>query len=153
MKRIIDSHSRSINQLDDTKADKNATQQLFEQFRIALGELNSRIGTLRKALVGKVDSSELNTILNQVIDYADNDETATGVEQVRCICCGRPRRNVTGALDDPTLAKRLGGPVSTRVLGDGDGQVCFVYGERGDMYYGRSGTGKPIFSKAPDSVV
>lgn len=153
MKRIIDSHSKSISQLDESKADKNAAQQLFEQFRIALGELNSRIGTLRKALVGKVDVSELNTILNQVIDNADNDETATGVEPVRCICCGRPRRNVTGALDDPTLAKRLGGPVSTRVLGDGDGQVCFVYGERGDMYYGRSGTGKPIFSKAPDSII
>lgn len=153
MKRILDSHTKSINQLDDSKADKNATQQLFEQFRIALSELNSRIGTLRKALVGKVDSSELNNILNQVIDNAENDETATGVEPVRCICCGRPRRNVTGALDDPTLAKRLGGPVSTRVLGDGDGQVCFVYGERGDMYYGRSGTGKPIFSKSPDSIV
>lgn len=153
MKRVLDSHTKIINQLDDCKADKNATQQLFEQFRIALSELNSRIGTLKKALVGKVDSAELNNILNQVIDYTENDETATGVEPVRCICCGRPRRNVTGALDDPTLAKRLGGPVSTRVLGDGDGQVCFVYGERGDMYYGRSGTGKPIFSKSPDSVV
>lgn len=151
LKRVVEQHQKSITQLDENKADRIAAQQLFEQFRLALAELNNRIGSLKKALLGKVDTQELTNYLAEILDNTDKNETATGVETVRCICCGRKRRNVTGALDDPTLAKRLGGPVSTRVLGDGDGQVCFVYGERGDMYYGRSGTGKPIFSKPSET--
>ncbi|OHS95973.1 hypothetical protein TRFO_37867 [Tritrichomonas foetus] len=153
LKRAVDQHQKSIAALDENKADKQAAQLLFEQFRIALGELNNRLGTLKRAIIGKVDAADLNNYLNQVMGNYNDDETAMGTEPIRCLCCGKPRKSITGALDDPTLAKRLGGPVSTRVLGDGDGQVCFVYGERGDMYYGRSGTGKSVFSKPPEATV
>ena len=151
LRRAVEQHQKNIAALDENKADKQATQQLFEQFRIALGELNNRFGTLKRAIIGKVDAADLTNYINQAIGKYDEDETSTGTEPIKCLCCGKPRRNVTGAMDDPTLAKRLGAPMSTRVIGDGDGQVCFVYGERGDMYYGRSGTGKPIFSKPPES--
>lgn len=150
LKRAVDTQQRTIMQLDDAKADKAAAQALFEQFRIAMGELNSRLGSLKKALIGKVDAADMNNYLSQMMGSGNADETASSAEPIRCLCCGRPRRNVTGAIDDPEMAKKMAGPVSTRVLGDGEGQVCFVYGERGDMYYGRSSSGKAMYSKAPE---
>ena len=150
LKRAVESQQKSIAQLDDTKADRSATQQLFEQFRIALGELNSRIGSLKKSLIGKVDAADLTNYIGELVGGAGEDETATGIEPVKCLCCGRPRRSVVGAINDPSFIQKIGTSVSSRVLGDGEGQVCFVYGERGDMYIGRSGTGKPVFSRPPE---
>jgi chromosome segregation ATPase len=147
LKRAIEVQHRSVVQLDETKADRVAVQQLFEQFRLALGELNNRIGSLRRALVTKVDNSELQVLLADVLASAGED-TSTGT--VKCLCCGRNRKIVAGTLDDTTIAERIGAPTSTRVLSDGGGQVCFVYGEHGDMYYGRSNTGRSVFSKAPE---
>ena len=150
LRRAVESQQKSIHQLDDSKADRSATQQLFEQFRIALGELNSRIGSLKKSLIGKVDAADLTNYIGELVGGAGEDETATGIEPIKCLCCGRPRKNVVGAINDPAFIQKIGTSVSSRVLGDGDGQVCFVYGERGDMYIGRSGTGKPVFSRTPD---
>jgi hypothetical protein len=150
LKRTVESHQRDLQILDENKADRGSAQRLFEQFRIAMGELNNRIGSLKRALVGKVDAADLNNYLGEMMAFGGTDETATATGPVRCLCCGKPRKMVTGALDDPALAQRLGAPVSTRVLGDGEGQVCFVYGENGDMFVGRSVTGRSIYSKAPD---
>jgi hypothetical protein len=150
MKRTLDVHQRNLIQLDDNKADRVPVQQLLEQFRLALGELNNRIGSLKRALIGKVDASDITAMITEMM-AGSGDDTSTGTGPIKCLCCGRARKTVAGALDDPTIAQRLGAPTSTRVLGDGGGQVCFVYGERGDMYIGRSGTGKPMFSKAPDA--
>ncbi|KAH0787416.1 hypothetical protein GPJ56_008611 [Histomonas meleagridis] len=149
LKRAVEIQQRNILQLDEAKVDKNSAQALFEQFRIALSELNSRLNTIKKALIGKVNAADLNTYFGNLMGEFNNDETSTGTENIRCLCCGRPRRNIKGAIDDPSMVNKIAGPVSTRVLGDGEGQVCFVYGERGDMYIGRSGNGKSIFSKAP----
>jgi len=141
LKRAVDQHQKALQVLDESKADKTAAQALFEQFRIALGELNNRIGSLKKALVSKADSTELYHAINQLIQK-DSTETASGVEPIKCLCCGRPKSGVIGAIDDPNVTKQIPTPVSTRVIGEGEGQVCFVYGDRGDMYIGRCQDGK-----------
>jgi chromosome segregation ATPase len=150
IKRTVDAHEKGLVQLDEVKADRVAAQQLFEQFRIAMGELNSRIGSLRRALVGKLDAADLNAYVTEILNTA-GDDTAGGTGQIRCLCCGKPKRAVTGTLEEPGIAQRLPVPTSTRVLGEA-GQVCFVYGERGDMYIGRSANGRPMVSKAPDGA-
>ncbi|OHT01857.1 hypothetical protein TRFO_07437 [Tritrichomonas foetus] len=153
LKNAIDSLNRTSKNLTDNKADKNDLQTLFEQFRMALGELNNRLGGMRKQVATKADITEVRDIQKSVLkDLLANGETAAGTESVRCLMCGQSRTNVTGAIDDPTLMKAIGNAVSSRVTGsDGAGNVCFVYGEHGEMYFGRSPDGKPIYSK-PSSL-
>ena len=55
LKRAVEHQQRNILQLDESKVDKASAQALFEQFRIALGELNSRLGALKKALIGRLE--------------------------------------------------------------------------------------------------
>lgn len=141
MRRQVEQLNKQVKDLDENKADKVAAQNLFEQFRIAMGELNNRINSLKRNLLGKADISEIHKLLQQA--YESND-TAGAYEPVRCICCGRPRTGVTGALDEANNRKTP--PQSTRAITDSDGQVCFVYGDHGDMYIGRSGDGRSRFT-------
>jgi hypothetical protein len=49
------------------------------------------------------------------------------------------------------MAQALGPGVSTRITSiDGQGNSCFVYGEGGSVFFGRSLDGKPILSKGKD---
>ena len=144
IKRQVDQHTKLLQQLEDSKADKISAQSLFEQFRIAMGELNNRLLTLKRNLLGKADVAEVHKLLQQ--SYESND-TAGAYEPVRCICCGRPRTGVVGALDESSVKRPP--PLSSRVISDADGQVCFVYGENGDMYIGRSPDGRSRFTTKP----
>lgn len=149
LKGQIEILNKQMKTIIDNKADKSELQSLFEQFRMALGELNNRIGGIRKSVANKADIVEVRDIQKFVKrELTANTETAAGTETVRCLMCGQPRANVTGAIDDPTIVKAIGNAVSTRVTGsNGDGNVCFVYGEHGEMYFGRSMDGKPMYSK------
>lgn len=149
LRSIVDPLNKQSKLLTEQKADRSELQNLFEQFRMALGELNNRLGGVRKIVASKADIVELKEVQRALFkELAQSSETAAGTEIVRCLMCGQPRTNVTGAIDDPTLAKAIGNAVSSRVCGaDGQGNVCFVYGEHGEMYQGRSADGKPIYSK------
>ncbi|OHT06387.1 hypothetical protein TRFO_05584 [Tritrichomonas foetus] len=150
IKSAIDGLNKQIKILQDTKAEKDALQALFDQFRLAMGELNNRIGSLRKNIINKADVNDLQQLRNEVAkELKVQGETAAGTETVKCLLCGNPRHNVSGAIDDPVMQKLVGPGVSSRVTGaDGTGNVCFVYGERGEMYFGRSQDGKPIVLKS-----
>jgi chromosome segregation ATPase len=137
--------------LQDTKADKEALQGLFDQFRMAMGELNNRVGALRKAVMQKADVSELAALRADVTkDLHQLGETAAGTEAVRCLLCGNPKHNVAQAIPhDDAPPRPYGGPgLSSRIQGvDGNGASCFVYSETGEMFLGRSADGKPIILK------
>ena len=149
IKSAIDSLLKQIKKLEDTKAEKDSVQALFDQFRLAMSEVNNRIGSLRKNIVQKADVNELQQLrLDVAKEFKVQGETAAGTETVRCLLCGNPRHSVAGAIDDPILQRMIGPGVSSRVTGaDGNGNVCFVYGEHGEMYLGRSQDGKPIVLK------
>jgi hypothetical protein len=148
IKSSIDTVVKTVKSLQETKADKEALQALFDQFRLAMGELSNRLGSLRRAIVQKADVQDLHVLRADVQkDLHAVGETAAGTEQVRCLLCGNPRHNVAGAIPPAEDAPptRVGGPgVSTRVGGDA---TCFVYSETGEMFLGRSNDGKPIVMK------
>lgn len=147
LQQAIEQINKTINILSDKKADKEELQSLFEQFRLAMGELNNRIGSLRKTVTQKAEFSDLQTLQKNLYKgLVANGETAAGTETIRCLTCGRPRSNVAGAIDDPLIMRELGQAMSTRVIGDGDGTPCFVYGEHGEMFFGRSSDGNPVYS-------
>lgn len=148
MRKQIDQLVKGYQNIDDVKADKQSCQALFEQFRVAMVELNSRLMTLRRSVIGKADLSEVKNMLTLATTVQTKD-TAGGVEPVRCICCGRPATGVTGSINE-SLDNRKTPPISSRAISDADGQVCFVYGDRGDMFYGRSGDGRSRFSAKTD---
>jgi hypothetical protein len=137
--------------LEDMKADKEALQGLFDQFRMAMGELNNRVGALRRAIMQKADVSELATLRADVTkDLHQLGETAAGTEAVRCLLCGNPKHNISQAIPMEDAPPRpVGGPgISSRIQGmDGTGASCFVYSETGEMFLGRSVDGKPIILK------
>lgn len=151
IKRTLDQQQKAISALEDSKADKSATQVLFEQFRIAMGELNNRLGSVRKSLIGKADTSELHSALSNLVGSIQNTDTAAGFEQVKCIACGRPRTNVTGSMEDTPATRKMPPPTSTRIVADGEGQVCFVYGSGGEMFIGRSADGRSRYVKQEQS--
>jgi len=150
VKNAIDTLNKSTRHLQEVKADKDALQGLFDQFRLAMGELNNRIGSLRKGVVQKADVSEL-LQLRQAMqkDMQIMGETAAGTETVKCLLCGNPRHNVVGAIPlEEAMARNTGPGTSSRVQGlNGDGSACFVYGEGGRMYHGRSTGGRSIVMK------
>ena len=149
LKSAIEQLNKNTQHLNDVKADKSELQNVFDQFRMAMGEMNQRVGSLRKALVNKAESQELQELQKALMrEVIATGETAAGAETVRCLMCGRPRDHVTGAIDDPDLIKQIGPAMSSRVTNvDGDGTACFVYGEHGEMFLGRSVDGRPIFSR------
>ena len=149
LKSAIEQLNKNTQHLNDVKADKSELQNVFDQFRMAMGEMNQRVGSLRKALVNKAESVELQELQKALMrEVIATGETAAGAETVRCLMCGRPRDHVTGAIDDPDLIKQIGPAMSSRVTNvDGDGTACFVYGEHGEMFLGRSVDGRPIFSR------
>jgi Mg2+ and Co2+ transporter CorA len=153
VKTAIDALNKTAKFLTDTKADKDALQGVFDQFRLAVGELNNRVGALRKAVVQKADVSELQQLRNDLQGQLQaQGETAAGTEPVKCLLCGNPRQNVKGAIpivaDDTGLRTVGGGPgMSTRMAGADGGNSCFVYSETGEMFLGRSPDGKPIVLK------
>ena len=107
------------------------------------------VSILKRALIGKVDISELKSYLSAMNE--DIDETGASVEPIRCLCCGARRKNLTGVLDSQS-ARKIPAPTSSRVVSDGNpGNVCFVYGERGDVYYGRTGNTKSFISKPEEN--
>ena len=147
-KSAVDGLNKQVKTLQDSKAEKDALPALFDQFRFAMGELNNRIGSLRKNIIQKADISELVQVRTDILrEIKIQGETAAGTEPVRCLLCGNPRHSVTGAFDaaslNPMSVKPAGPSVSSRVSG-ADGSVCYVYGENGQMYLGRSQDGKPI---------
>lgn len=160
MKSVIDGLTKQTKQLHESKAEKDALQALFDQFRLAMGELNNRIGTLRKNIIQKADIAELHQLRAEVVkEIKIQGETAAGTEPVRCLLCGNPRHGISGAADgNPAIQpqqmqqtnNRPSAPVapgmSTRVSG-ADGNACYVYGENGQLFLGRSGDGKPIILK------
>ena len=148
LKNVIDQLNKNYRNLSDSKADRSELQKLFEQFRAALAELNNRLGGMRKQMANKADITEIRDLQKALVkDVLSQGETAAGTETVRCLMCGQPRNNVTGTIDDPAIIKAIGNAFSTRVTGaDSDGNVCFVYGEHGEMFLGRSPDGKPILS-------
>ena len=77
-------------------------------------------------------------------------ETAGAVGNMICLLCGERRRNVRGAIVDEEMVKQVPRMRSSRaMLGGHGGEVCFVYGEGGETFVGRSIGGKPIFSARP----
>ena len=150
LKSAIDTLNKSTKTLQDIKADKDALQSLFDQFRLAMGELNSRVGSLRKAIVQKADVTELKQLRNDVTkDIQAQGETAAGTETIRCLLCGNPRHNVSQAIPvSEEMAEKGGPPISAPMQGiDGKGNPCFVYSQGGEMFLGRSMDGKPIIMK------
>jgi prefoldin subunit 5 len=149
LRTSIDQVAKMVASLTEVKADKSELQTLFEQFRMALGELNGRVGSIRKAVVAKADMNDLHEIQQEFARHlASLGATAGATEQFKCLLCGRPRTNVVGAIEDPDVAQRIGPPVSTRVTSlDPHGNSGFVYGDRGELYWGRSPDGRPIYSK------
>ena len=149
VRTAVEQLNKNVKQLNDTKADKAELQNVFDQFRMAMGEMNQRVGSLRKAVVGKADSTELRELQKALMrEVIATGETAAGAEAVRCLTCGRPRDHVTGTIDDPDIIRQIGPAMSSRVTTvDGDGTACFVYGEHGEMFLGRSVDGRPIFSR------
>lgn len=161
IKAAVDGLNKTTKTLQDNKAEKDALQALFDQFRLAMGELNNRIGSLRKNIIQKADISELIQVRTDILrEIKIQGETAAGTEPVRCLLCGNPRHNIAGAFDQSVLAssnanvnpisiKQTGLnslSVSSRVSG-ADGSVCYVYGNNGQMYLGRSQDGKPVVLK------
>jgi len=151
LKSAIDLISKQIKLLFDCKADKDALQNMFEQFRQALAELNNRVGLIRKSLSTKVEQSELMAIKDELTKEVQAvGETAAGTETVKCLVCGQPRKQIVGAIDDPNVKTTIGNGISSRVTGtDPDGNVFFVYGDHGEMYYGRSTGTRRIVPEGP----
>jgi hypothetical protein len=150
LKGAIEQLNKTVKSMLEVKADKSELQGLFEQFRMAMGELNNRLATVRKLVSNKADSIELQDLQKALLkELAQSGETAAGTEQLRCLLCGRPR-TMAGAIDDPELIKALGPGCSTRVTSvDGTlGTACFVYGDHGEVFFGRSPDGKPILGTA-----
>jgi predicted nucleic acid-binding Zn-ribbon protein len=147
----IERISRQVQGLEEAKAERSELQSVFEQFRSALGELNGGVGALRKMILSKADAVDLQEFQQRFLhQIQQTGETAGGSENIHCLLCGRPRTTVTGSIDDPDIAKAIGQGMSTRVTSlDGQGNSCFVYGDHGALFWGRSADGKPLFAKAP----
>jgi hypothetical protein len=150
IRAAIDTLTKTTKTLQDVKADKDQLQALFDQFRLAMGELNNRIGSLRKAIMQKADVSELQVLRADVTrDLHAQGETAAGTEAVRCLLCGNPKHGISQAIPLDEIGPRTHQPgISSRIHGvDGQGASCFVYSETGEMFFGRSPDGKPIILK------
>jgi hypothetical protein len=145
----LDAVARNVRGLAEAKADKADLQGLFVQFRNALGELSGRFGALRKSVMAKADAEELAEMQHQLAQRVqDANETAASAEGLRCLLCGKPQAAVRGAIDDAEVAKALGQGTSARVASvDAQGNRCFVYGDRGALFWGRTPDGKPLMSK------
>jgi hypothetical protein len=152
MRTQLDAVARTVTGLVSTKADRTELQLLFKQFRNALAEVSGRVMTLRSVVMQKADAEELQEVQQQINRQTHEvSETAAGAESLRCLLCGKPRTAVKGAIDDPEMARALGPPPSTRVTSpDGHGNACFVYGDRGALFCGRSADGKPLVVKGKD---
>lgn len=129
---------------------KSLLNSSLDQVRLAMGDLNNRMGSIRKLINTKADLADLNALkLALVKDIQAATETAAGTEHLRCLTCGQPRYAVSQSIDDPMIQRQVSQQtISSRVTGlDGNGNTCFVYGEHGELYLGRSATGKPVLSK------
>ena len=136
MKRIVN--------LQETKADKDELKTIFEQFRIAMGELNSRILSVRKLANSKVDQSKIDEIINMIPKSPDGDDGNPAAE-VRCLLCG----NVRKVRQETTTEKDKDKEERSSMPREDPGEQCFVYGDGGELFMGRNSNGKPVVTKHP----
>jgi len=64
---LIESANRQIRSFDERKADKEELRTLFEQFRLALSELNNRVTSLKKQVQTKVEQKSFENFLMMLI--------------------------------------------------------------------------------------
>jgi hypothetical protein len=151
MKLQLEQMLKQLRTLTELKAERSELQTLFEQFRNALGELSNRIVTIRRTLLSKAEACDLQDVQQRLLrqnEEGKEGETAAGAESIRCLLCGKPRTAVRGAIDDPELVRALGPGTSTRVTSaGGHGSACFVYGDHGALFWGRSPDGRSILSR------
>ena len=142
-KHDIEEIFKKIQNLHDIKADKDELKNVFEQFRIAMGELNNRIVSIRRSINNKVDQSQIEEIM-QNMNKQDQDLGTTAAE-VRCLLCGSIRRAPAPRTEElPPEAK-----TKTPAPKEDTGEPCLVYGDNGEQFYGRNSNGKPVVAKHP----
>ena len=159
-KASMDTIIKQCKTLSETKAEKDALQNLFDQFKSALSELNNRLGAVRRTINTKVETQELTQFRKEMLSLIQQKgETAAGTENIRCLLCGQIRKGVSGAgagyteaqsqaatqntqskyADDQNVNFSTGPVLSSSVAdGTGEGAACLVYSKDGEMFKGRS---------------
>ena len=130
---LIESANRQIRSLDERKADKEELRTLFEQFRLAMSELNNRVTSLKKQIQTKVEQKSFEDFSNDVNKRMKTIEES--LDGAKSIASKKPP-----SLEDSVIVRQARPNIE-------EGESCFIYGERGNMYYGRSQNGKPIVTK------
>jgi hypothetical protein len=120
-------------------------ERLFEKFKSSLTNVADLIkkgqgDTGRYATVDDVKRLEATfSSINQ-----EFEEAAAARKSTCCLSCGRPYRQVTGAIqDDATLAILGAAPISHLT---NDQKPCFVYGSDHELYYSSSPRGRSYAS-------
>jgi uncharacterized protein YoxC len=136
--------SKKHSTMEENKADKEALSEISAQFKIALGEVANRIATMRKVVNSKISSQEFQQLKSAIFREPEPPgPTSAGSELVKCIVCGTHRTCVTGAVEDPVITRKL----YPKPSGLPEDTTCFVYGDHGELYFGRSPSGNPILAQ------
>ena len=128
----IENINLKIKLLEENKVDKDELKSIFEQFRIAMSELNNRISIIKKQISNKVDQQQLDTIL---IEF--NKKNKHIEEQQSQI---QNKKIIQNPIEETLIIKNYNKQY------DG-GESCLVYDENGSLFYGRNNDGKPIVTK------
>ncbi|OHT04729.1 hypothetical protein TRFO_06157 [Tritrichomonas foetus] len=89
------------------KIDKDLVEKLFDRFSTIIGEIRAALGDLKNDISLTATRSEINGILEDMIQSMHND-AKTAVGRVRCIACGRETSQITGAMTEAEIARALG---------------------------------------------
>lgn len=150
LRASIETLHNKFTTFDEQKVDKSNLKLNLDQVRVALGEINQRMKILGNKINSKADLSEMNVIKSTFVSHIQSSQdTAASSENLRCLTCGQHRFSVSQAIDDPLLQQHLSHQTVLARITDinENGNCCFVYGDSGEPYFGRSPTGKPILSK------
>ncbi|EAY21583.1 hypothetical protein TVAG_013480 [Trichomonas vaginalis G3] len=146
MRKDCDKIEKKCQTLQEEKADKAEFKNMFEQFRIAMAELNNRVKSTKKAVSGKVGREEFDEQLKSALAKTEQDiqtnimqstEIGKTSADVRCLMCGQIKKVEPGQ-----TAEQL---QKLNVKPSGD--RCLVYGDDGEQYFGRNSNGKAMVTK------
>lgn len=146
MKKDCDKIDKKCIGLQEEKADRSEFKTMFEQFRIAMAELNNRVKSTKKAVSGKVGKEEFDETLKNAIAKSEQDiqtnilastEIGKTSAESRCLLCGQIKKVEPGQ-----TAEQL---QKLNVTPSGD--RCLVYGDNGEQFFGRNSNGKTIVTK------
>ena len=133
------------------RPDRNLIERLFEKFKASLANVADMINKQPQAdtknFATREDLKRLEKLLSSM--NTEYEEAACARKSTCCLSCGRPYRQVTGAIQDEKTLQILGAAPISHVTNDT--KPCFVYGSDHELYYSDSPRGKTFVAPSTKS--